>query len=129
MNKTKVKSWIDLEVLNKAHHLVLEIYKITKDFPNDEKYRLVDQLCRASYSVPTNIAEGKGRKTLKEFIQFLTIARGSVEEVKYLLLLSKDLGFIHFDLYSKLNEGYDEVVKMINGLIRSLKVPKPITNT
>ena len=53
MNRTKVKSWIDLEVLSKAHQLVLEIYKITKDFPNDEKYRLVDQLCRASYSVPT----------------------------------------------------------------------------
>jgi len=75
--------------------------------------------------VPTNIAEGKGRKTLKEFIQFLTIARGSVEEVKYLLLLSKDLEFISFNLYSELIDRYDEVAKMINGLIRSLKASRP----
>jgi len=72
-------------------------------------------------SVPTNIAEGKGRKTLKEFIQFLTIARGSVEEVKYLLLLSKDLEFITFNLYSELIDRYDEVAKMLNGLINSLR--------
>ena len=75
--------------------------------------------------MPTNIAEGKGRKTLKEFIQFLTIARGSVEEVKYLLLLSKDLEFITFNLYSELIDRYDEVAKMINGLIRSLKASRP----
>ena len=75
--------------------------------------------------MPTNIAEGKGRKTLKEFIQFLTIARGSVEEVKYLLLLSKDLEFITFNLYSVLIDSYDEVAKMINGLIRSLKASRP----
>jgi len=75
--------------------------------------------------VPTNVAEGKGRKTLKEFIQFLTIARGSVGEVKYLLLLSKDLEFITFNLYSELIDRYDEVAKMINGLIRSLKASRP----
>jgi len=99
MNDTKVKSWNDLKVLNKAHELVLQIYKITKDYPNDEKYRLIDQICRAASSVPTNIAEGHGRKTKKEFIQFLTISRGSVEEVKYLLLLSKDLNFISSELF------------------------------
>jgi len=71
--------------------------------------------------VPTNIAEGKGRKTLKEFIQFLTIARGSVEEVKYLLLLSKDLNFISSELYLELIDGYDQVGKMLNGLINSLR--------
>lgn len=94
MSGKSVKSWEDLLVLQKAHELVLQIYKITKDFPSDERYRLIDQICRAASSVPTNIAEGKGRRTKKEFIQFLTIFRGSVEEVKYLLLLSRDLSFI-----------------------------------
>lgn len=94
MSGKSVKSWEDLLVLQKAHELVLQIYKITKDFPSDERYRLIDQICRAASSVPTNIAEGKGRRTKKEFIQFLTISRGSVEEVKYLLLLSRDLSFI-----------------------------------
>ena len=121
MNDAKVKSWNDLKVLNKAHELVLQIYKITKKYPNDEKYRLIDQICRAASSVPTNIAEGHGRKTKKEFIQFLTISRGSVEEVKYLLLLSKDLNFISSELYLELNDGYDQIGKMLNGLINSLR--------
>jgi len=121
MNDAKVKSWNDLKVLNKAHELVLQIYKITKKYPNDEKYRLIDQICRAASSVPTNIAEGQGRKTKKEFIQFLTISRGSVEEVKYLLLLSKDLNFISSELSLELNDGYDQVGKMLNGLINSLR--------
>jgi len=121
LNNKKIKSWEDLEVQQKSHQLVLEIYRITKEFPSDEKYRLIDQLCRASSSIPTNIAEGKGRRTTKEYIQFLIIARGSVEEVKYLLLLSKDLEFISNDLYEMLSEKYDEIGKMLNGLIRSLK--------
>ena len=121
MNNAKVKSWNDLKVLNKAHELVLQIYEITKKYPNDEKYRLIDQICRAASSVPTNIAEGQGRKTKKEFIQFLTILRGSVEEVKYLLLLSKDLDFISSEVYLELTDGYDHVGKMLNGLINSLR--------
>ena len=121
MNDAKVKSWNDLNVLNKAHELVLQIYEITKKYPNDEKYRLIDQICRAASSVPTNIAEGQGRKTKKEFIQFLTISRGSVEEVKYLLLLSKDLNFTSSEVYLELTDGYDQVGKMLNGLINSLR--------
>ncbi|MGH7885859.1 MAG: four helix bundle protein [Thermodesulfobacteriota bacterium] len=112
----------DLKVLNKAHKLVLGIYNITKIFPEEEKYRLVDQLCRASASVPTNIAEGKARKTNKEFIRFLVISRSSVEEVKYLLLLSKDLNYISLDLFTKFIDDYNEIGKMLNGLIKSLGV-------
>lgn len=116
----RIKSWEDLKVAKKSHELVLQIYKITKNFPEDEKYRLIDQLCRASASVPTNIAEGKGRKSVKEYIKFLIIARGSVEEVKYLLLLSKDLEFITEDIYNEMINNYDQVGKMLNGLIKSL---------
>jgi len=72
----------------------LEIYKLTRNFPKDERFRIVDQICRAAISVPTNIAEGTGRHSKKEFLQFLYIARGSVEEIKYLLLLAKDLNYL-----------------------------------
>lgn len=92
--KNVIESWKDLEVWEKAHQMVLEVYKVTKKFPSVERFRLVDQLCRASVSVPTNIAEGKGRNSLKEYLQFLSIAKGSLEETKYLVLLSKDLGYI-----------------------------------
>ena len=83
MSNVKVKTWKDLEVWQLAHSLVIKIYDISKTFPSEERYRIVDQLCRAAVSVPTNIAEGQGRNTLKEYIRFLVISRGSVEEVKY----------------------------------------------
>src|SRR4051812_47029133 len=92
--KSEVQSWKDLEVWSLSHNAVLRIYHITKAFPSDERFRLVDQLCRAGASVPANIAEGKGRSSLREYLQFLSIARGSVEEVKYFLLLARDLKYL-----------------------------------
>jgi four helix bundle protein len=89
MSTEKIESWRDLLVWQKAHVGALEIYRCTKNFPPEERYRLIDQLCRAAVSVPTNIAEGKGRGSLAEFRQFLVIARGSTEETRYLLLLAK----------------------------------------
>ncbi len=76
----------DLEVFKKSHQLVLNIYEITKILPNEEKYRLVDQLIRASYSIPSNIAEGNSRNTTKDYINFLYTSRGSANEIKYFLL-------------------------------------------
>ena len=105
----------------KAHAAVLEVYRITRTFPADERFRLTDQLCRAASSVPTNIAEGKGRGSLPEFRQFLIIARGSTEETRYLLLLAKDLGLLPSDAYIALEAKYTEVSKMTNALLRSLK--------
>ena len=67
-------SFTELEVWQKAHQRVLEIYRATEDFPNTERFRLTDQLCRSASSVPTNIAEGTGRNTLKEYVQFLYTA-------------------------------------------------------
>src|SRR5581483_125364 len=120
-NKQGVESWKDLEVWQKAHQLVLEVYRLTKVFPSEERYRLVDQLCRASASIPTNIAEGKGRNSLKEYLQFLSIAKGSIEETKYLLLLSRDLGYLDEPTYYSISDNYDEIARMINGLINSLR--------
>ena len=104
-----------------AHGLVLKVYETTRQFPSEERFRLADQLCRAAASIPTNIAEGKGRNSLKEYLQFLTVARGSVEEVKYQLLLARDLGYVNEEAYTETSTGYDQVGKMLNGLIRSLK--------
>ncbi len=119
--QVKVESWKDLEVWKLSHDLVLQIYKITKSFPADERYRLTDQLCRAAASVPTNIAEGKGRNALKEYLHFLSIAKGSIEETKYLLLLSRDLGYTGSELFNELSGACDQVAKMLNGLSKSLR--------
>jgi len=100
---------------------VIRIYEITKGFPSEERYRLIDQLCRAAASVPANIAEGKGRSSLKEYLQFLSIARGSLEEVKYFLLLARDLKYLPDRDHDDINEKYDRVGKMLNGLMTSLR--------
>jgi len=112
--------WSDLEVWKKAHNLVINIYKLTAEFPKTETYSLIDQLRRASYSVTANIVEGQSRNTTKEYLYFLYNARGSVEEVRYFLLLSKDLGYIGNDIYQKYEAEYEIVSKMLNGLIKSL---------
>lgn len=78
----KIKKFKDLVVWQKAHNLTLEIYKITQKFPPDEKYGIVSQMRRAAYSIPANIVEGHSRKSKKEFLQFLNIAKGSLEELK-----------------------------------------------
>ena len=113
--------WRELEVWKKAHKLVLEIYKLTSSFPSAEKYGLIDQLRRASYSIPANIVEGQSRNTTKEYLTFLYNARGSIEEIRYFLFLSKELDYINDDIYQKFESEYAFVSKMLNGLIKSLK--------
>jgi four helix bundle protein len=115
------ESWRKLLVWQKAHESVLLVYRAAKLFPADERYRLTDQLCRAAASVPTNIAEGKGRGTAAEFRQFLIIARGSTEETRYLLLLAKDLALLPASDYVVLEARYTEISKMLNALLRSLR--------
>ena len=116
-----MKTWKELTVWEKAHGLVLEIYKLTAEFPNEERFRLTDQLCRAAASVPANIVEGQSRQTTKEYVHFLYNARGSLEETRYHLLLAKDLNLLDPDTYAALETDYKTVSKMLNGLIQSLK--------
>ena len=123
----QITSWKDLEVWSLSHTAVLRIYQITKLFPSDERFRLVDQLCRAAASVPANIAEGKGRSSLREYVQFLSIARGSVEEVKYFLLLARDLKYLDPQDYDAIINDYDRVGRMLNGLMTSLRTRLPKT--
>jgi four helix bundle protein len=112
--------WADLEIWKKSHGLVLKIYDITKTFPKHENYALIDQIRRAITSVPANIVEGQNRNTTKEYRQFLYNARGSLEEVRYFLLLSKDLGYLDNTVLQSLEGESERLSKMLNGLIKSL---------
>ena len=110
-----------LEVWKKAHAFTLSVYKLTKSFPSEEKYSLVDQLKRSASSVPTNIVEGNERNSNKEFIQFAFTAKASLAESKYQLLLAKDLGFVSDTDYKNILGLANEIGKMLNGLISYLK--------
>ena len=113
--------YTELNVFKLSHQLVLDIYRITKSFPSDERFRLIDQLIRASYSIPSNIAEGNQKNTTKDYLNFLYISRGSANEVKYFLLLSKDLNYIDTETYQDLDDKITSIIKMLNALISSLK--------
>lgn len=90
----KTRSFKDLVVWQKAYRLALEIYKTTKDFPKSETYALTQQMRRAAISIPSNIAEGYGRRHKAEYKQFLSMAYGSLAELETQYLLSIDLGYI-----------------------------------
>ena len=109
-----------LIVWKQSHQLVLKIYEITKGFPNSELFGLTSQIRRAAVSVPSNIVEGKARGFDKEYKRFLLMARGSLEEVRYQLLLAKDLEYIDSNKYEEVINLTNEVGKLLNGLIRSL---------
>ncbi len=116
-----IKSFRDLEVWNRAYALVLEIYRITNAFPRTEQFGVVSQLRRAAYSIPANIAEGFGRRSTKELLQCLAIANGSLEEVRYFLLLSRDLRYLSLNEFSKMEKELKAVAEMMSALSRSLK--------
>ncbi len=115
-----IKSVEELDVYKKAHELTLKLYKITKIFPNDEKFGLISQIRRAASSINANLLEGSHRINTKEFRQFCGIARGSAGELKYHLLLAKDLGYIATENYDLLIEEIETITKMLYGLIKSL---------
>jgi four helix bundle protein len=112
--------WKDLIVWQKSHSFVLEVYKITNDFPEKERYGLVQQLRRSAISIAANVVEGKSKKTDKEFSSFLYNSRGSLEETRYHLLLSKDLEYIDKDQYMNLENLATEISFLLNKLIGSV---------
>jgi len=116
-----LKNYKELKVWQKSYDLCLEIYKITKRFPNGERYGLTSQIRRAAVSVPSNITEGYGRKTTPEYIRFLYIAYGSNCEMETQILLSGDLGYIDTGKLEILQEGIGEVERMLKALIKSLE--------
>jgi len=116
-----LKNYRELKVWQRSYRLCLEIYKITKRFPNEERYGLTSQIRRAAVSVPSNIAEGYGRKTTPEYIRFLYIAYGSICELETQILLSGDLGYIETGKLEMLQEGIGEVERMLKALTKSLE--------
>lgn len=116
-----MKDFRKLNVWEKAHQNTLDIYKITKSFPVEERYGLTSPLRRAAVSVPTNIVEGSSRRTEKDFAHFLQISIGSSSEVEYLILLSKDLEFIDNDDYNKLTEEVVTTRKMLINFTKKLR--------
>ncbi|MCX5727133.1 MAG: four helix bundle protein [Candidatus Saganbacteria bacterium] len=111
-----MKSFRDLIVWQKAHKLVLEVYGITKTFPSEERFGLISQVRRSTSSVATNIVEGFKRRSDKEYAYFLNMAEGSLEETKYHLILSYDLGYLKEDKFKNLEVLSDEVGRLLCGL-------------
>jgi len=123
-----VNSIEDLTVFKKSHQITLDLYRLTKQFPSDEKFGLISQIKRASSSICANLIEGSHRNNRAEYRQFSGIARGSAGELKYHLLLAKDLGYISVQNYSELISEIDSISKMLYNLIQSL-TPTPKTHT
>ena len=109
-----------MKVWEKSHQLTLEVYKITKMFPRDERFGLTSQTRRASASIPANIAEGCGRRGAKEFDRFLQIAMGSASELEYHFLLARDLDFLNDSDYERLAEKVTEIKRMLTSFIQKL---------
>ena len=116
-----VKSFEALEVWQKAHALTLAVYRATDDFPDRERFGVVSQVRRSAASIPANIAEGFGRRTTRELLQSLAIANGSLEETRYFLLLSRDLGYLKPPDYERLRQQLRSVAQMLAALARSLR--------
>lgn len=120
MIKKECRGYRDLKTYQLAYTLALEIHAITKTFPAEEKYSLVDQIRRSSRSVPANIAEAwKKRRYKKSFISKLTDSSSEASETEVWLDFSKDLGYFKESKYNDLIERYDEVSRMLVGMIEN----------
>ena len=115
----KVYSFERLDVWIRAKDFVIKIYNISKEFPSEEKYGITSQLRRAAISVPTNLAEGSGRRTNKDKAHFTQLAYSSLMEVLNLLIIAKELGYINNSDIQDLRTDLEEISKMLSGLRNS----------
>jgi four helix bundle protein len=112
-----MQKYRDLKVWQRSHQLALTIYRLTSKFPSHEQFGITSQLRRAAVSVPTNIAEGSKRRQGRDYARFLNIAEASLAETEYLLILSRDLGYLATDsALSQLFADIEEILKMLNAL-------------
>jgi len=114
----KARTFEDLLVWKKAHAYVLEIYRITKQFPKSEVFGLTAQMRRAAVSIPANIAEGFKKRTPREKIRILNISQGSLEESRYYLILAEDLDYANTAMFLPKLE---EVSRMLEAYIRAIE--------
>lgn len=114
------KDFKELLVWQHAHLLTLEVYRVTQQFPQEERFGLSNQLRRAVVSVESNIAEGSARNTSRDFLQFLFVARGSLAEVEVQLLIARDLGYISDEEFVQANTPRLSAMKLLQLLIKKI---------
>lgn len=124
MSSQITRGYKDLMVWQKSIALVPAAYSLVKKLPSEERFALGDQIRRAAVSVPANIAEGQARQHTKEFIQFLSIARGSLAELETLLIVTERLGYCHRSDLWKSSKAISEVRRLLQGLINTLRKKK-----
>ncbi|SRR5258706_15966228 len=117
----KVRNFQDLRAWGEARKLAQVIYQVTLSFPKEELYGLTSQIRRAAVSISSNIAEGSKRLTTKDLCHFLSIAQGSNEEVKSLLILAQDIGYLDSQHFQEIFKRCRNVGVLLNGLTRSLR--------
>ena len=122
-----VKNYKELEVWQKAMELVVHVYRVSKNFPKEELFALTNQLRRAAVSIPSNIAEGFGRDSRKDFVNFLLVSRGSLFEVGTQLDIATRLGYV--SIADDIEHLMDSIARMLGALIRKLRTSAPSTNS
>lgn len=116
----EIKSYRDLIAWQKAIQLCKRVYQLSAGFPDSERFGLVSQVRRAAVSVPSNIAEGYGRRRTQDYLRFLDMARGSLAEVDTQLVLARELGFGEVSSLTTCDQMVIEVDRILSGLVRSL---------
>jgi four helix bundle protein len=120
----KMRDHKKLDAFNIAHHVVLEIYRITRDFPQGEQFGLVAQMRRSAVSVSSNIVEGSARESQADYARFMDIAYGSAKELEYQVGLAHDLGYLEEGSFTTLSECCGRSARVLNGLVCSLRTRK-----
>jgi four helix bundle protein len=116
-----MQNFRQLVVFRKSYALVLSLYRLTKSFPDDERFGMTSQVRRAAHSIPANIAEGCGRGEAGDFVRFLRIAAGSASELELHLELARDLEYLRLDDYEVANEAIVEIKRMLYSLIEKVE--------
>ncbi len=114
----------DIKVWSKAVELSTEVYRRTQCFPPEERFGLTSQIRRAAVSIASNIAEGYGRNQPNEFVRFLSIAAGSLYELRTQLIIAKNIGFLSLESFDELDARASEVERMLLAFIQSIEKPK-----
>jgi len=116
-----MKNYEELQIWQEGCRLAVDIYQLTTNEPFTKDFGLKDQIRRSSVSIPSNIAEGKERETIKELVRYLYVAKGSAAELKTQLYIAQGVGYLNADIYLDLNERITLLSKQIGGFIRKLK--------
>ena len=120
-----IRTHKDLKIWSRSVDLVTRIYKVTEGFPKSELFGLTSQIRRAAVSVPSNIAEGSGRRSTKELIYFLHIAIGSMAELETQFIISQNLGYLKAEDFTEIDKELHELLRMTAALANNLRNEKP----